>query len=48
MHHNFEITAIIYSKKEVLEYLNIFYLDLENSEVFDFVYERKYLKKYKI
>ena len=48
MHHNFEITAIISSKKEVLEYLNIFYLDLENSEVFDLVYERKYLKKYKI
>ena len=48
MHHNFEITAIISSKKEVLEYLNIFYLDIENSEVFDLTYERKYLKKYKI
>ena len=48
MHHNFEITAFIYSKKEVEEYLDIYFKDEENSEVFDEVYERKYLKKYKV
>lgn len=48
MHHNFEITAFIYSKKEVEEYLEIYFKDEENSEVFDEVYERKYLKKYKV
>ena len=46
MHHNFEITALIYSKKEVQEYLDIYSQDLLDSEVYNEIYERKYLKKY--
>lgn len=46
MHHNFEITSLIYTKREVERYLQIYYLDLENSIMYDEVYERKYLKRY--
>lgn len=48
MHHNFEITALIYSKKEVDDYLRIYYKDLSESDEFTLTYERKYLRRYKI
>ena len=48
MHDNFEITALIYSIKEVNKYLEIFYQDLKDSDEFSLSYERKYLRKYKI
>lgn len=48
MHHNFEITALIYSKKDVDNYLQIYFSDEENSEVFSEVYERKYLRRYRV
>ena len=46
MHHNFEITMLVYSKNKVKEYLDIYYEDEENSDRFDEVYERKNLKRY--
>ena len=48
MHHNFEITALIYTKKDVEKYLHIYDNDELNSERFDEVYERKYLKRYRV
>ena len=48
MHHNFEITALIYSKKEVDDYLKIYHDDLKESDEFSLSYERKYLRKYKV
>ena len=46
IHHNFEITMLVYSKNKVKEYLDIYYEDEENSDRFDEVYERKNLKRY--
>lgn len=46
MFSNFEITALIYSKNDINKYLDIFVVDKENSEVFNEVYERKYLKRF--
>lgn len=48
MHHNFEITALIYTKKDVEKYIQIYGKDELNSERFDEVYERKYLKRYRV
>ena len=48
MHHNFEITALIYSQKDINKYLELYYVDESFSEVFTNQYERKYLKRYRI
>jgi hypothetical protein len=46
MFSNFEITALIYSKNDINKYLDIFAVDKEDSEVFNEIYERKYLKRF--